>query len=215
MNAPVPRAKHPAQRHNVQPGLMWSLDPLTAVGLVCAVLFAGGIGGWLWAGLLLAVSLVFVNYARHSAIQAANARMQQENVDHFLMQNASPEDIAKLRSGSEIAEKNLVDFLTALKETYGGGESVRGTGRLASDEQTEAVAPGITMTLAHDLGWWYAKLVLSGETGRQFLHGEYTQYKGRGRTPQEAIDAMVRRAGAARQQRMIQEYAARLVADDD
>ena len=52
---------------------------------------------------------------------------------------------------------------------------------------TTVLTAAITLTLAHDLGWWYAKLVLAGETGRSFLHGEYTQWKGRGRTPQEAV----------------------------
>lgn len=205
VNLPVPVAPRASRRAPI-------VDPLTGLSLLGAICFATAIGGWMWGGLVFALGLVFVNYARHQALQLEHTRMQQENLSHFLLQNATPEDFAKIRAGADLGEKNLIEFLTALKETY-GGESVRGSGRLPSDEQTEAVAPGITLTLAHDLGWWYAKLVLAGETGRQFLQGEYTQWKGRGRTPEEAIEAVIKRCGSARQQKMIQDYAAKLVSD--
>lgn len=206
--------RQPVPRPIPAPRRVWVLDPLTGAGLLGAICFAGAIGGWMWAGLMATVAVVFVNYARQQAHQQERTRIQQENLSHFLVQGANPEELAKIRGEGEIAERNLMDFLAALKETY-GGESVRGTGRLASDEQLEAVAPGITLTLAHDLGWWYAKLVLAGETGRAFLHGEYTQWKGRGRTPQDAVDALIKRVSASRQQRLIQEYAAKLVSDDE
>jgi hypothetical protein len=186
------------------------IDPLALGGLGAIGLFAGLIGGVAWAGLGVAAGTLFVVGMRRQAVQIEQARIHQENLQFALLQQARPEDIAKLRSLSEVKDESLFEFLEALKKTY-SGESVRGSGRLPSEEQTEAVAPGITLTLAHDLGWWYAKLHLAGETGRQFLHGEYTQWKGRGRTPEEAVDAVIKRCGASRQQKLIQEYAARLV----
>lgn len=189
-------------------------DPLTWAGLLAAIVFAGGIGGWLWAGLVGAIALVFVNVARQQQHQLEYTRIQQENLSHFLHAGATPEDLALLKEGSDIGDQGLFDFLAAIKESY-GGESVRGSTRLSSDEQTEAVAPGVTLTLSHDLGMWYAKLVFAGDTGRRFMQGEYTQWKGRGRTPQEAIEAVLKRCGASRQQKMIQDYAARMVREKE
>lgn len=215
MPAPVRRAQNLAVgKLAASSQRTWLPDPMTAGALLLMVACAFGIGGWLWAGMAVGGSLAFLRWAQQNALKADTARMQQENLQHFLVQGANPEELAKIRAGGELMSKNLDEFLNALKETY-GGESMRGTGRLASEEQTEAVAPGITFTLSHDLGWWYAKLVLSGETSRQFLQGGFTQWKGRGHTPQEAIDAVIKRCGAARQQKMIQEYAAKLVGEDD
>lgn len=212
MPAPVPskrRSMPPAPVRKV-----WTPDIVTSLGLLVAIAMAGVIGGPLFGVLAAACSVVVVNYMRNQDLKTDLARMQQENLSHMLMSNASPEEIAKLKSLGEVADESLFDFLRNLVAQY-GGESVRGSGRLPSEEQTEAVAPGVQITLAHDLGWWYAKLQMHGETGRQFLHGEYTQWKGRGRTPEEAVEAVIKRCGASRQQRMIQEYAAKLVGEND
>ncbi|MDB5100713.1 MAG: hypothetical protein JWM80_5134 [Cyanobacteria bacterium RYN_339] len=211
MPAPVPSKRHlpakPTRR-------VWSPDLVTILSMVAGIGLMGAIGGWLVAGLGVVLSVIALNVMRQTAIQSDMNRMQQENLSHMLLSNASPEDMAKLKGLAEVADQSLFEFLNALVHQY-GGESVRGSGRMPSEEQTEAVAPGITMSLSHDLGWWYAKLHMHGETGRSFLHGEYTQWKGRGRTPEEAVEAVIKRCGASRQQRMIQEYAAKLVSDND
>ncbi len=190
------------------------VDMVTIFGLAASVGFAGAIGGWMWAGLVGAIAALFVNLMRHRDAELAAARQQQMTLSGFAMQGIGPEELAHFKGSADVAEKNLFDFLTAIKQSC-GREWIRGSARLAADDQTEAVAPGITITLSHDLGTWYAKLSLSGDTGRKFLNGEYTQWKGRGSTPQEAIDAVIRRCGASRQQRAIQEYASRMVQDGD
>jgi hypothetical protein len=191
----------------------WTPDFTSSLLLLVIVAALGWYGGAILFAAGLAGSALYINFQRQAFRQMEMARLQQENLTHTLLSSASPEELAKLKNLGEVADESLFDFLKNLVAQY-GGESVRGTGRLPSEEQTEAVAPGIQITLAHDLGWWYAKLQMHGETGRQFLHGEYTQWKGRGRTPEEAIEAVIKRCGASRQKRMIQDYAAKLVGDD-
>jgi hypothetical protein len=71
------------------------------------------------------------------------------------------------------------------------------------------------LTLSHDLGIWYAKLVFSGDTGRRFLNGEMTQWRARGRTPDEAVLNVMKKCGQSRQRQAIQDYAHRMVNEAD
>lgn len=188
-------------------------DPITIAGSFGAVVFAGLLGGPLWAGFTLCVGSVFCYANWQQARQLASHRQHQENMAHFLHGQTTPEDLARLKGEADVADKELYAFLESIKATY-GGESTRGSGRLSGEEQLEAVSPGVTLQLAHDLGYWYAKLVFSGDTGRKFLNGEYTQWRARGRTPAEAVENVIKKCGASRQQRMIQEYAAKMVRGD-
>lgn len=194
------------------PPVRRSFDPVLIAGAVGFAGFAGALGGWLWAGLAGMGAGTFLYAQWQQQRQLDHQRMAQENLTHFLHSASTPEDLATLRGAADLMDKDLYEFLGSIVTTY-GGESVRGTGRIPGDEQTEAVAPGIALTLAHDLGFWYAKLQLSGDCGRRFLNGEMTQWKARGRTPAEAVEAVMRKAGASRQRVAIQEYAQRMVQD--
>ena len=204
---PLPKGIVPVRSRVIAPP---GPDPITVAGSVGAVVFAGLLGGPLWAGFTLCVGSVFCYAHWQQARQLAYHRQHQESLGHFLHGQTTPEDLARLKGEMDVADQELYRFLETIKATY-GGESVRGSGRLPGDEQLEAVSPGVSLTLAHDLGFWYAKLVFSGDTGRKFLNGEYTQWRARGRSPAEAVEAVIKKAGASRQQRMIQEYAAKMV----
>jgi hypothetical protein len=189
-------------------------DPVTLAGAAGATLFAAGMGGLLAGGFTACLGGMLCYMHWQQQRQLVHNRMQQENLAHFMHGAGTPEEVARLRGELELPGDDLYGFLQGIKDQY-GGESVRGTGRLAGDEQLEAVSPGVSLTLAHDLGFWYAKLVFSGDTGRKFLHGEYTQWRARGRTPQEAIENVIKRCGLSRKEKLIQEYAAKMVREGE
>ena len=210
----MPPPKHLMPLPPAPPPLRPATDPVLAGGVAATTLFATLIGGPLWGGFVACVAGLGL-YAHAQQLRGLSYnRVQQENLSHFLHGAGLPEDLAKIKGAPDVANQELYTFLEAIKSQY-GAESVRGTGRLAGEDQLEAVSPGVTLTLAHDLGYWYAKLVFSGDTGRQFLNGEFTQWRARGRTPAEAVEAVLKRCGASRQQKMIQEYAAKLVKDSE
>lgn len=194
--------------------LIWPIDGVTTGGLVAAVAFAGLIGGALWAGLAVVVAGIVVNLLWRHAREQAQAHHQQETLAHHLLRGADPEELAELMIAGEVGEKNLFDFLEALKHGY-GGESVDGDQRKPGAEQMDAVSPGMAVTLAHDLGHWYAKIQLSGMTAKRYFPSGMAQWKGRGKTPHEAVNNAMRRCAQARQQVMIQEYATRMVSEND
>lgn len=171
-------------------------------------------GGPVWGGFTAGVLAMFGYMHVLQMQQLDGQRRAQENLTHFMHSAGTPEDIAQLKGATDVAGLDLYAFLESIKTSY-GGESSRGTARLASDDQVDPVSPGVALTLSHDVGFWYAKLVLSGETGRQFLPGGYTQWKGRGKTPNEAIEAVLKKCGASRQKQMIEQYAHRLVSESE
>lgn len=190
------------------------IDTVTAVGLVAAIAFAGMIGGVLWAGLAVVIAAVVVNLLVRHEREMAMAHYQQETMAHHLLKDADPEELAELMIAGEVGQKNLYEFLEALKHNY-GGESVDGDQRKPGADQMDAVSPGMTVTLAHDLGHWYAKIQLSGVTAKRYFPGGMAVWKGRGKTPHDAVNNAMRRCAQARQQVMIQEYAAKMVTETD
>ena len=195
-------------------GMHLPIDTVTALGLVGAIAFAGAIGGLLWAGMAFAVAAVVVNLLSRHQRDVAHSFQQQDAMAHHLLRGADPEELAELMIAGEVGEKNLFDFLEAIKHNY-GGESTDGDHRKPGTDQLDAVSPGISLTLNHDLGTWYAKLQFTGATGRRYLQGGYAQWKARGKTPHEAVNNVMRKCAQARQQVMIQDYAARMVAEND
>lgn len=190
------------------------VDPVTGLGLVAVVAFAALIGGPLWAGMAVVVAAIVVNLLVRQQRTLAIAEQRQDVMAHHLLRGATPDDIAELMMASEVGDKSLYDFLEAIKHEY-GGESSEGDMRQISPNQVDAVSPGITLTLSHDLGHWFAFLHFKGATGKKYLQGGYAQWKARGKTPQEAVENVIRKAAQGRQQVMIQDYAARMVADAD
>jgi hypothetical protein len=195
-------------------GITLPIDPVTGIGLVAAIAIAGLIGGVLWAALGVAVSAVVVNLLARQAESRAAGRQHQDVMAQHLLRGAMPEDIATLMLAGDVASKNVFEFLEAIKHEY-GGESTDGDQRKPGPDQLDAVSPGIQLTLSHDLGVWYALLHFKGATGKRYLQGGYAQWKGRGATPAEAIDNVIRKAAQSRQQVLIQDYAARMVAEAD
>lgn len=206
-NLPVP----------VSPQGGWTLpvDPVTGVGLLAAIAFAGVIGGPLWLGLSGAVSLVVVNLLVRQQQVAADSQQAQDHLAQHMLRGATPEELADLMLAADVAQKNTFDFLQAIKQEY-GGESMDGTEhRSVGTEQLDPVSPGLTLTVSHDLGLWWAQLKFSGATAKRYYPGGMALWKARGKTPQEAVDNVMRRCAKARQQAMIHDYAARMVAEDD
>lgn len=194
------------------PPVRIGLDPVLTAGSVGAIGFAAFLGGPLWAGLVACIGGTALYGHWQLLRQQEHQRQAQDNLSHFLHAAGSPEELAQIRAAADVGSDDLYGFLTGITTAY-GGESVRGTARIAGDDQQEAVAPGISLTLAHDLGTWYAKLLLTGDTGRRFLNGEMTMWRARGKSPSEAIENVVRKAGQARQRQAIQDYAHRIVQD--
>jgi hypothetical protein len=195
----------------------WELpvDPVTGLGLLAAVGFAGFIGGPMWLGLGVAIAAVVVNLLVRQQHHMAYSQQAQENLAHHMLRGATPEDLADLMLAGEVAEKNTFDFLQAIKQEY-GGESVDLTDhRRVGTEQLDPVSPGITLTVSHDLGLWWAQIKFTGATGKRYYPAGMAVWKARGKTPQEAVDAVIKRCAQARQQMMIQEYASRMVAEND
>lgn len=207
----MPPSRHLVPKSAIPP-VRVGLDPVLTVGTGGAIAFAAMLGGPLWAGLAACAggTYLYAHWQQQRVLE--HQRQAQENLSHFLHGNGSAEELAKLRGAADVGGDDLYGFLQGVVTTY-GGESVRGSTRLPSEDQLEAIAPGITLTLAHDLGIWYAKLAFAGDTGRKFLNGEMTQWKARGRTPDEAVLNVMKKAGLARQRQAIQDYAQRMVAD--
>ena len=148
------------------PPVRAGLDPVLTAGTAGAIGFAAFLGGPLWAGLAACVggTYLYAHWQQQRLLE--HQRQAQENLTHFLHgSGGGAEDLAKLRGAADVGGDDLYGFLGGIITSY-GGESVRGSTRLPSDDQLEAVAPGIQLTLSHDLGVWYAKLVFAGDTGR-------------------------------------------------
>lgn len=195
----------------------WTLpvDPVTGVGLLAAIAFAGIIGGPLWLGLSGAVAVVVVNQIVRRQEHVADSQQAQDHLAQHMLRGATPEELADLMLAADVAQKNTFDFLQAIKQEY-GGESVEGTEhRSVGVEQLDPLSPGITLSVSHDLGLWWAQLKFSGVTAKRYFPGGMAVWKARGKTPQEAVDNAMRRCAKARQQQMIHEYASRMVAEED
>src|SRR5688572_20168865 len=109
-------------------------DPVTVAGSIGAVFFAGLLGGPLWAGFTFCAASVFCYAHWQQARQLAWHRQHQETMSHFLHGQTTPEDLARLKAETDVADQELFKFLESIKASY-GGESVRGSGRLPGDEQ--------------------------------------------------------------------------------
>jgi hypothetical protein len=173
------------------------------------------IGGPLWLGLAVTVSAVVINLLVRQQSQAASSQQAQDHLAQHMLRGATPEELADLMLASDVAQKNTFDFLQAIKQEYGGESMDHTDHRSVGAEQVDPVSPGITLTVSHDLGLWWAQLKFSGATAKRYYPGGMAVWKARGKTPQEAIDNALRRCAKARQQQMIHEYAARMVAEED
>lgn len=186
-------------------------EALVGAGLVGAIGFAGALGGLGWAGLVGGVSIAIVGLAGQQL--GLSRRLAEQEAAQRLMSHAdAPEEVAQLRMTGDLGNREFFAFLHALKTTT-GGEAFESSHRQTSPDQLEPVRPGIGFSLGHDNGWWYAKLVLSGEAGKRLVHGDFPQWRARGRTPEEAVAELMRQCGKARQQAALQQYVARVVSD--
>jgi hypothetical protein len=145
---------------------------------------------------------------------AIEAQRRTENALAGLLHG--PGDIDELAAikAEEWSDLRLFDLLASLKTTC-GGESVASPHKTAGENQTVAVAPGISLSLAHDAGYWYAQLTLKGVSARRFLtSGGPTVWQARGATPQEATASLARAMGKSRRAVLVESYAKRILDDD-
>jgi hypothetical protein len=191
------------------------IDPVTGLGLLGAVAFAALIGGPLWAGLALMMAIVAVNQLIRQRRDQDAGQLHQDALAHHMLRQATPEDLADLMLAADVAQKGTYEFLEAIKHQFGGESVDVSTHRAIGENQLDPLSPGITLTVSHDLDMWWAKLQFSGATAKRYFPSGQAVWKARGKSPQAAVDAAIKRCAQARQQAMIQDYAARMVAEND
>ncbi|MEB3329203.1 MAG: hypothetical protein VKQ33_08240 [Candidatus Sericytochromatia bacterium] len=191
-----------------------SVEPGMAAAGLGTLGFAYVLGGPLWAG--LAACVVGGAALAHQRQMAAIAehRQAQSTLAGLLHGPGRIEDLATIKAEGWEAQGPF-ELLLALKEAC-GGESVESIHKAASPNQTVAVAPGITFTIAHDAGVWFTQLSLKGTSARRFLPGAGgpAQWHGRGASPQEALEALARAMGKSRRAALVEGYAQRVLEDD-
>lgn len=188
----------------------WWFDPISLAGLGGAMAVGTGVWGLPGLGLSAAAAAAWFGTQSRNERRHRESLAQQERMALQLMRGADPEALAHIMGAGDIAQQGLYQFLEDLKANT-GGESTQGTTRLPGEQQMEAVAPGILLNLTHDLGTWYARLDLKGDAAKAFLKGMPCSWRGRGKTPDEAIQAAIAAAGQAHKRQAIAEFAERMV----
>jgi hypothetical protein len=191
------------------------VDTVTLLSMLGAVVFAALIGGPLWAGLSFMVAIVAVNMIGKQQRNNAAGQLHQDNLIHHMLRQATPEDLAELMLAADVAQKSTYEFLEAIKNQFGGESIDVTTHRSIGEQQVDPISPGITLTVSHDMGVWWAKLQFSGATAKRYYPSGHAVWKARGNTPQAAVDSVIKRCAQTRQQAMIQDYAARMVAENE
>jgi uncharacterized protein YidB (DUF937 family) len=178
-----------------------------------AVGFAFALGGFLWAGLAACVvgGAGVAHQRQMAAIEAE--RKSQQTLGGLLHGPGDLEGLGEIKAEAW-SEKGLYELLAALKEVS-GGETVTSGHKVVGVYQTQPVAPGISLSLAHDTGIWYAQLTLKGLAARRFLAGGPTQWQARGETPQEALQGVVQALNKDRRAALVADYAQRVVEGAD
>jgi hypothetical protein len=176
-----------------------------------------GLGTAMWGPLGMAfssaaVGLWAVSQSQSEARHQESLR-QQQRMGLQLMQGADPEELAGILTHGSLHDASLLDFLVDLKGTT-GGESSRNATRSPGEHQMEGVAPGLQFFLSHDLGVWYARLELKGDAARAFLNGPPCVFRGRGESPQDAIQMALQAASTAKKKQAIAEFAERMLEEE-
>lgn len=188
------------------------LEPWLLLSGAAAAGCAGLFGGWPLAGAVacLGAGLAYAHGRQMEAIEVQ--QRAQQSLAGLLHGPGLPEELAGINSEAW-GDMRFLELLQSLKVTTGGEAVVSGHKVKGEDQQT-AVLPGISATLSHDAGVWYAELTLKGVAARRFGAGGPTRWQAQGETPEGATEALAQVIARARRTTLVQGYAERVLQGD-